>query len=168
VGQRPTYRPLTCVAVRVSRCRRADRVCLDPPSGWPLRVQPLGLLVRGGPRRVCQVSELLTAAGALVYGASESGELCMLPVLDPADAGVPAARGTQARSGSAEAVRGDFVHVGSLGFGLAVLGVRVTVHVADTTLTVELDGRTRTFPRTTTLPMRNLKALRTRALPHVS
>jgi hypothetical protein len=52
--------------------------------------------------------------------------------------------------------------------GRIYAGRTVAVHVADTTLTVELDGQTRTFRRTTTLPVRNIKAFRTRELPHVS
>lgn len=46
----------------------------------------------------------------------------------------------------------------------------LTVHVSTTTLTVELDGATtRTFPRTTTTPVRSLKAQRpTHKNPHVS
>ncbi|HKS53456.1 MAG TPA: hypothetical protein VJS67_16450 [Pseudonocardiaceae bacterium] len=46
----------------------------------------------------------------------------------------------------------------------------VTVHVSTTTLTVELDGATtRTFPRTTTCPVRSVKAQRpTHNSPYVS
>jgi hypothetical protein len=36
----------------------------------------------------------------------------------------------------------------------------VTVYVAETTLTIESDGGTRTVPRTTTQPVRNIKANR--------
>ena len=40
----------------------------------------------------------------------------------------------------------------------------VTVHVAETTLTIDLgDGDTRVVPRTTTLPVRNMKAFHPRA-----
>ncbi len=44
----------------------------------------------------------------------------------------------------------------------------VTIHVADQTLTIELpDGGTRTVRRTTTTPVRNLKANRPRKVGHV-
>lgn len=39
----------------------------------------------------------------------------------------------------------------------------VTVHVADTTLAIEVDGDTRVVRRTTTLPVCNIKADRPRA-----
>ena len=45
----------------------------------------------------------------------------------------------------------------------------VTIHVADTTLAIELDdGETRVVRRTTTLPVRNIKADRPRTVPSVS
>jgi hypothetical protein len=44
----------------------------------------------------------------------------------------------------------------------------VTVHVSDTTLAIELDGETRVVRRTTTVPVRNIKADRPRAVPSVS
>ena len=44
----------------------------------------------------------------------------------------------------------------------------VTVHVSDTTLAIELDGETRIMRRTTTLPVRNIKADRPRTVPHIS
>ena len=52
--------------------------------------------------------------------------------------------------------------------GRIYAGRTVAVHVSETTLAVELDGQVRTFSRTTTLPVRNLKAFRARGLPHVS
>ena len=52
--------------------------------------------------------------------------------------------------------------------GRIYTGRTVTVHVAENTLAVELDGQVRSFQRTTTLPVRNLKAFRARGLPHVS
>jgi hypothetical protein len=39
----------------------------------------------------------------------------------------------------------------------------VTVHVAEATLAIEVDGQTRIVRRTTTLPVRNIKADRPRA-----
>jgi len=44
----------------------------------------------------------------------------------------------------------------------------VTIHVAETTLAIELDGETRVVRRTTTLPVRNIKADRPRTVPSVS
>jgi len=44
----------------------------------------------------------------------------------------------------------------------------VTVHVAETTLTIEVDGETRTVRRTTTLPVRNIKVDRPRTVPSIS
>jgi hypothetical protein len=45
----------------------------------------------------------------------------------------------------------------------------VTVHVSETTLAIELDdGETRVVRRTTTLPVRNIKADRPRTVPSVS
>ena len=45
----------------------------------------------------------------------------------------------------------------------------MTVHVTDTTFTVDLAGDdTRTFQRTTTTPVRNTKAHRPRKAGHVS
>ena len=45
----------------------------------------------------------------------------------------------------------------------------VTVHVSDTTLAIELDdGETRVVRRTTTLPVRNIKADRPRTVPYIS
>ncbi len=45
----------------------------------------------------------------------------------------------------------------------------VTVHISETTLGVELDdGETRVVRRTTTLPVRNIKADRPRTVPSVS
>ena len=43
----------------------------------------------------------------------------------------------------------------------------VTIHVAETTLAIELDGETRVVRRTTTLPLRNIKADRPRTVPSV-
>jgi hypothetical protein len=47
-------------------------------------------------------------------------------------------------------------------------GRTFTVHVADKTLTIELDGDVRVVQRTTTLPVRNIKADRPRKVTHVS
>ena len=45
----------------------------------------------------------------------------------------------------------------------------VTIHVADTTLAIELDdGETRVVRRTTTLPVRSIKVGRPRTVPSVS
>ena len=45
----------------------------------------------------------------------------------------------------------------------------VTIHVADTTLAIELDdGETRVVRRTTSQPVRNIKADRPRTVPSVS
>jgi hypothetical protein len=45
----------------------------------------------------------------------------------------------------------------------------LTIHVSDTTLAIELeDGETRVVRRTTTTPVRNIKADRPRTVPSVS
>ena len=45
----------------------------------------------------------------------------------------------------------------------------VTIHVAETTLAIELDdGETRVVGRTTTLPVRSIRADRPRTVPSVS
>ncbi|ADU46597.1 IS481 family transposase [Intrasporangium calvum] len=44
----------------------------------------------------------------------------------------------------------------------------VTVHVAETTLAIEVDGETRIVRRTTTLPVRNIKVDRPRTVPSIS
>ena len=44
----------------------------------------------------------------------------------------------------------------------------VTVHVSETTLAIELDDETRVVRRTTTLPVRNIKADRPRTVPYIS
>ena len=44
----------------------------------------------------------------------------------------------------------------------------VTIHVSDTTLAIEVQEQTRVVRRTTTLPVRNIKADRPRTVPSVS
>lgn len=46
----------------------------------------------------------------------------------------------------------------TVALGRTYAGHTVTVRVADTTLAIELDGEIRTVRRTTTLPVRNIKA----------
>ena len=51
------------------------------------------------------------------------------------------------------------------------VGIRiaVTIHVSETTLAIELDdGETRVVRRTTTLPVRNINAVRPRTVPSIS
>ncbi|MER7177906.1 hypothetical protein ABT404_00150 [Streptomyces hyaluromycini] len=45
-----------------------------------------------------------------------------------------------------------------ISFGRTYAGRTVTVHVADSTITVELDGQARVIQRTTDTPVRNVKA----------
>ena len=44
----------------------------------------------------------------------------------------------------------------------------VTIHVAETTVTVEADGETRVFRRTSTKPVRSIKGQRPRTATSVS
>ena len=56
-----------------------------------------------------------------------------------------------------------------IALGRAHAGQTVTVHVADTTLAIELDdAETRVVRRTTTTPVRNIKADRPWTVPSVS
>jgi transposase InsO family protein len=55
----------------------------------------------------------------------------------------------------------------AVALGRVNAGRTVTVHVAETTLAIELDGDTRIVQRTTTKPVRNIKADRPRKVPHV-
>lgn len=55
----------------------------------------------------------------------------------------------------------------TVALGRVNAGRTVTVHVAEATLAIELDGDTRIVQRTTTRPVRNLKADRPRKVPHV-
>ena len=55
----------------------------------------------------------------------------------------------------------------TVALGRVNAGRTVTVHVAETTLAIELDGDTRIVQRTTTRPVRNLKADRPRKVPDV-
>jgi hypothetical protein len=55
----------------------------------------------------------------------------------------------------------------TVALGRVNAGRTVTVYVADTTLAIELDGDTRTVQRTTTRPVRNVKAERPRKVPDV-
>jgi hypothetical protein len=53
--------------------------------------------------------------------------------------------------------------------GRAHAGTVVTVHVSDTTLTVDApDGQQRTYRRATAQPVRSIKAYKPRKIPHVS
>jgi hypothetical protein len=54
-----------------------------------------------------------------------------------------------------------------IALGRAYAGRVVPVHVADTTVTIDLDGDHRTVTRTTTQPVRSIKAHRPRNT-HVS
>jgi hypothetical protein len=57
----------------------------------------------------------------------------------------------------------------TIALGRTHAGQTVTVHVSDTTLAIELDDdETRVIRRTTTTPVRNIKADRPRTVPPVS
>jgi hypothetical protein len=55
-----------------------------------------------------------------------------------------------------------------IALGRAHAGQVAAVHVASETVTVDLDGSTRTFRRTTTRPVRSIKAAQPRKAAHVS
>jgi hypothetical protein len=56
-----------------------------------------------------------------------------------------------------------------ISLGRAQAGAVVTVHVSDSTLTVDTpDGQQRTYRRATAQPVRSIKAYRPRTIPHVS
>jgi hypothetical protein len=55
----------------------------------------------------------------------------------------------------------------TVSLGRPYAGQTVTVHVTDTTLTVELDGQVRVIQRTTDIPVRHVKANKPRKFSDV-
>jgi hypothetical protein len=88
------------------------------------------------------------------------------PVRDPFP--VPARRTSRPGGRSAAAARGGRAWPRRSSAGRIHAGRAVTVHVADTTMTINFGDDTRTVQRTTTQPVRSIKGQRPRKVAQVS